>query len=293
MKLLLATDGSIDANVALATACRLFRGRTPKVDLLCVVPELPREVQKALSGWTEGASYPERIMDEAERILAAGVAKLRAGGLDAHSRVETGSPGHTIVGLGADYDITVVGSYGTPGPTAAGLGPVATQVVSHSPRTVLVARELPPDGPLRILLCVDRSMGSERAVENLLSSVRIEQAEVDVIHVIEIPWIRLGIEWDDSDESGADYPQAREPLRQDADRFLESVRDRLAGCGIATTPIVTEGLPEAQILGQAEIGQYDLIVLGANGATEPGHAMLGSVSIRVVQGAASPVMVAR
>jgi nucleotide-binding universal stress UspA family protein len=57
--------------------------------------------------------------------------------------------------------------------------------------------------------------------------------------------------------------------------------------------IVAQGDPALEIVSEAERGEYDLIVLGATGASDLKHEMLGSFSTRVAQDAPCSVFVAR
>lgn len=65
------------------------------------------------------------------------------------------------------------------------------------------------------------------------------------------------------------------------------------GHGMSANTIITEGDPALEIVSEAERGEYDLIVLGATGASDLKHDMLGSVSTRVAQDAPCSVFVAR
>lgn len=56
---------------------------------------------------------------------------------------------------------------------------------------------------------------------------------------------------------------------------------------------IEEGNPATAILGEAESGQYDLIVLGAADAMDTKHKMVGSVSAKVAWQAPCSVAVAK
>jgi nucleotide-binding universal stress UspA family protein len=57
--------------------------------------------------------------------------------------------------------------------------------------------------------------------------------------------------------------------------------------------MAAEGSPATEILGEAESGAYDLIVLGATGATDAKHEMLGSVSAKLAWQASCSVAVVK
>jgi nucleotide-binding universal stress UspA family protein len=56
---------------------------------------------------------------------------------------------------------------------------------------------------------------------------------------------------------------------------------------------IEEGNPATEILGEAEGGQYDLIVLGATDGLDSKHTMIGSVSARVAWQASCSVAVVK
>jgi nucleotide-binding universal stress UspA family protein len=57
--------------------------------------------------------------------------------------------------------------------------------------------------------------------------------------------------------------------------------------------LIQEGNPATEILGEAESGQYDLVVLGAADAMDSKHTMLGSVSAKVAWQAPCSVAVVK
>jgi nucleotide-binding universal stress UspA family protein len=61
----------------------------------------------------------------------------------------------------------------------------------------------------------------------------------------------------------------------------------------AITTIVREGSPANEILSEADQGDYDVIVVGANEAHDMKHGMLGSVSSKVAWCAPCSVLIAR
>ena len=57
--------------------------------------------------------------------------------------------------------------------------------------------------------------------------------------------------------------------------------------------VVEEGNPATEILGQADTGEYDLVLVGATGASDVRHEMLGSVSSKVAAQAPCSVVVVK
>ena len=69
---------------------------------------------------------------------------------------------------------------------------------------------------------------------------------------------------------------------------------RLAGSGLAVEPLVADGDPAAAIVGAAEAGGYDLVVVGNVGMTGPRrHFTLGSVPNKVSHSLACSLLIVR
>jgi nucleotide-binding universal stress UspA family protein len=84
-----------------------------------------------------------------------------------------------------------------------------------------------------------------------------------------------------------------EKLQSEAAEIIEDAAEQLTQHGLDVTTVIAEGNPATEILGQAEQGEYDLIILGATGATDMKHRMLGSVSAKVTGQAPCSVAVVK
>ena len=145
----------------------------------------------------------------------------------------------------------------------------------------------------RILVAVDGSSPSLRAVdlgadlaakygaELLLMNVMPEQAMVD-------PTLREfarseGLE-------GSPY----EVFRAFVSKALSDAQTHANDAGVSrVTPEIATGDPAAVILAAAEHRSIDLIVLGRRGRGQLSALLLGSVSQKVANGAACPVLIVR
>lgn len=298
MKTLMATDGSNEATAALRTATRLLRRRDNEVHILCVAPEFyepgGRKEDKRVR-----AEYERRIAQETERILERAHQTLLAEGVAAESRGESGSPAEVIVRLANDYDVTVLGATSQYDTTRPGIGSVASRVVEHAPGIVLVCRENAGGSSPRILLCVDGSRASQAALNALTTYFNTEAAGITLMHIVETPWVNLGLDQDWFDRGGetrdqkSSEIQLEEELQIEANEIIEDAAEQLRRHGLDVTTVIAEGNPATEILGQAEQDEYDLIILGASGATDMKHRMLGSVSAKVTGQTACSVAVVK
>jgi nucleotide-binding universal stress UspA family protein len=293
MKTLLATDGSTYATTALLTAGRLLAHRNNRFVVTCIIPELA-----ALR-----APYRDQIQRKTDDILKNAKQMLKAAGADASTFSQTGSPADVLVKLAADYDAIVVGAQSGAERASPGLGPVASRVVEHSSGIVLVGRPLVNENNFRILVGVDGSTSSENALELLSTSFQLSEADVTLIHVVEKPWLRLGLDQGWYDEFERSYAETSEEpanervfeteLRSEAQQIVERARARLRDRCLGIEARIMDGNPANEILEQAEIGDYDLVVIGATGASDLKHTMLGSVSFKLASYAPCSVAVIR
>lgn len=177
-----------------------------------------------------------------------------------------------------------------------GLGPVASRLVEHGTGCVLVGREPPGDKGLRILVPVDGSAGSQHALDALNSFFDLESAEITLLHVLETLWLALEPE---EESLGVGDPDANQSdqlaleFRREAEQLLTEARARVLQHHPGVTISIRDGNPANEILGEADQGGYDLVVVGAHAANDLKHRVLGSVSSKVAWNAPCSVLVVR
>jgi nucleotide-binding universal stress UspA family protein len=293
MRVLLTADGSKEAIAAMRAASRLLSNDDRKVDVLYVAPEL----RAPKSGKISRKSLQERVAAEIRRILEEAKRILAEEGIDALTLSETGSPANVIMRDAEDYDIIVIGAKGRDARSAAGLGPVASRLVEHATGCVLVGREPPGDRGMRMLVPVDGSAGSNQALDALSSFFDLESAEITLLHVQETLWLPHEPPAEQSPENpdpdAAQNNQLSLELRLEAEELLAEARIRVLEHHPGVTTSIREGNPANEILSEADQGDYDLVVVGAGGASEMKHSILGSVSTKVAWNAPCSVLVVR
>ncbi|MEZ5356015.1 MAG: universal stress protein [Bryobacteraceae bacterium] len=298
MKVLFATDGSREAVAAASLACQFLPRAGLEADAVCVVPEfLP-----AMTGWDDRRlreRYLRQMEGETNRILGDVVGALAGAGVRVRPMARAGSPAGALVDLARDYDMVVLGSRGRRDAGDVGIGPVASHVAHHASCSVFVGRGSPAASDPHILAAVDGSTPSLRAMAVLASLIDIDNAEITLMHVMETPWLHLGLEqewfgYEDSAHEAID-PEARwqRRLRVEAERVVERARDAIGSPHPGIERKIAEGLPANEVLSEAELGGYDLVVMGATGASDLKHQMLGSVTLRIASQAPCPVLIIR
>jgi len=133
----------------------------------------------------------------------------------------------------------------------------------------------------KIVFANEGSPAGDRALLYVEHLARLENAEVVVIHVFEVPGRYAATEA--FDDLRASFEKAAWAIVDDAVQELEKGDIRVRG-------VVREG-PAAQIILQvAEEESASLIILGTRGPSSAAELLLGSVSTEVLRQARCPVM---
>ena len=141
-RILYATDFSSASRPALAVACEWAQRDGARLLILHVLTPPSPFVG---GGRSAPASYLELLAaarHDAHRRLAAWLARTRAAGIRAETKLVEGGPAVEIVKAAGRWhaDVVVIGSHGRTGVSRFLLGSVAEQVVTRSTRPVLTVR---------------------------------------------------------------------------------------------------------------------------------------------------------
>lgn len=302
MKILSATDGSEDANLALREAVDIAEKIGSELHVVHVGTPV------CLPRYYEGLDMKEYIEEEekelerrAQRLLADQVEKIKAaGGSVVQAHLRTGKPDEEIVALADELgaELIVMGSRGLGRVRRALMGSVSDSVVRHAYCPVMVVRREEHGEALssskRILLATDGSKDAELAAR---TSGGLAQKTGSELHAVYVrpriiphrPGYYVGPEVMEDAER-----KEREGLEQEAQRLLEAQvgEVREAGGNVARAHLRV-GRPDEEIVDLAEELGVGLILMGSRGQGRIRRALLGSVSDSVVRHAHCPVMVVR
>jgi nucleotide-binding universal stress UspA family protein len=142
----------------------------------------------------------------------------------------------------------------------------------------------------RILVPVDFSAHSEKAVRFATTLANKFGARVSLIHVVEDPFVTGA--WQ-SEAFIPNIPELLNELITTAETRFSALKKELAAHGFVVETRVITGRPFQAIVEDAAAGHFDLIVMGTHGRTGLSHALLGSVAERVVQKAPCAVLTVR
>jgi nucleotide-binding universal stress UspA family protein len=288
-KILLATDGSREAELAATTAAALAKGTDSELHVVHVGPFMPML-------FSTMEEEPARMAREARKTLDGAVGQLEAAGGDvAQAHLRVGGASEEIVALAEELGagLIVMGNRGRGGVRRALMGSVSDSVVRHAHCPVLVVRAASIAFPTRILVATDGSKEAELASSSAADLAERTGSELHVVYVGHMPPVIYespGALALDRDLQSRMQERTEEGTRTKLDEQVQRVRE--AGGEVAGAHAKL-GRPDAEIAGLAEELGAGLIVLGSRGLGPLRSALMGSVSHSVVRHAHCPVLVVR
>ena len=265
-KLLVCTDGSIEANNAVAGTLDLAKACGSQVfvvQVLEIVPEFQAVMPDLRAPWQKRrraiwrSSRPRppnwRYPSTSDARRPAALCRHRGG-----SRKDC-------------PDLVIMGRRGKHGLADILMGSVTARVIGHSPVNVLVVPQGGSIGFQRILVASDGSLHSEVTWELALSMAK--QAASQLIAVAVAP------------EEG-DIIEAQ--------ALIHKMLTAANRAGMPFKGVSPQGVaPDAGIIQQAIKNEVDLIIMGSHGRTGLKKLLMGSVTERVIGQAPCPVLVVK
>ncbi len=134
----------------------------------------------------------------------------------------------------------------------------------------------------KILVPTDGSEQSKKAVEHAAQLAKILNAEITLLYVINIPYIKQITLVGES---------AAEELREKGEKILKDAENILKEHGVSYEKKIVEGDPATVIV---ELGkEHDTIIMGSHGHSAITKLLLGSVAEKVVRTATVPVTIVK
>jgi nucleotide-binding universal stress UspA family protein len=153
---------------------------------------------------------------------------------------------------------------------------------------------MPTKSITKILVPVDFSDGAEPAIDLAAMMARTFGASIELLHVWQPPpLIPLTMVIMPAGPE-AEPVNMEELARSTAGAQMKDLGKRLHEQGVKEVRSrVGIGNPAHEIVDLAELGHFDLIVMGTHGHSGFAHAVMGSVAEKVVRRAKCPVLTAR
>lgn len=311
MKILIAYDGSDCADAALDDLQRAGLSREGEAQILAIaeiwLPPPPPSSAEILERANE-----VKVPADFKRVYSRGCAAMKASlalAERATERVNTnfpgwrvfadascGSPAWELIFRADEWkpDLIVVGSHGR---TALGrfvLGSVSQRVLTEAKCSVRIARGRveEPDSPVRIIVGIDGSPGSEEAVRAVAARIWPANSQVKLM-VVDDP-LTPTILGDIIPPLAETIEESNEEDRAWAEKMLSQSATMLSGTGIKVTTEVRRGDPKKELPQAAEEWGADCIFVGSAGFSNRFERfVLGSVSAAVAARAHCSVEVVR
>jgi nucleotide-binding universal stress UspA family protein len=138
---------------------------------------------------------------------------------------------------------------------------------------------------MKVLLPVDDSRYSEVALEALMTQIKPADANVCVLHVVDVT---LG------DYQSQDIPEGSHRAKMSyARELVDRYANKLKEAGYAVDALVKQGGPQGTIVEFADRWQPDFVFLGSHGRRGWKRLTLGSVSEAVAHHVHCSVVIAR
>ena len=287
-RILATTDLSAPARHAAERAALVSRETAAQLDLLHVANLAPLERLRQLMG-SNGAELETRVLDAARSKLVdlASLIHQRFG-VVANPRVVAGA---LLAELAREADalaagLLVCGAKGESVIRHFVLGTTALRVLSTTRCPVLVVKQPPHEPYRRLLVPVDFSPSSLRAIRHARSIA--PGAEVVLLHAFDVPFEGKLRYASVDDEVIHHY---RIVAKQEATQKLQALRDQAGLPVVGTSLLVLHGDPTFRIIEQEQECDCDLIVVGKHGESVLEELLLGSVTKHVLAESQGDVLV--
>ncbi|MEW6637825.1 MAG: universal stress protein [Actinomycetota bacterium] len=287
-KILLATDGSGDAALALRAAVDLSVRAGSELHLVHAWRAFPPYSHPAVAVATEVAPY-ER---EGERVLFEQLDEVEAhGGTVAGAHLKRGQPVEVICDLAEELGagLVVLGSRGLGPVERLLMGSVSEGVIDLTTRPVLVARggedAWPPS---RVVVGDDSSPGARRAAELAAGIAALVGAEMLLVRALPVV-----LDVSEAGRFAEDAALPRSVVLAHHELSLQARARRMEeASGLRPRVRVREGEAASIILQAAEEDEGPaLVAVGRRGLGKLERLRLGSVSTKVLRAAVEPVLV--
>jgi len=282
--IVVGTDFTPCSAVALGQAIRIAAWSNAKVHIVHVIDTIVViELETALSPMQQGIR--DSLVKDAEKSWADFSKDIPgAAGLPIEVSINNRIVGILRRASEDKADLVVMGAFGNCAPDV-GMGTVATACVRKSMTDVLLVRDTRPESgnaPFKtIVVAVDFSANSLRAVERAAMFAAKDGAELHLLHVFAAPWHQLRHRATTSATLTHEQKQYRDGLDRRLDEFCRPALE--AHVGLRTSRVVYDyNGHRSGIVEYAAKAGADLIVLGTRGRTNLRDLLLGSTAEKVL-----------
>ena len=285
---LAATDLSAPARHAVLRAASIARHTGARLALQHVVSIGALDALRQLFAAQPG-DLQQRLLDEARdevHDLAAELCAAHVASADIHLSAGSALAEITSHADALDADLLVLGARGASLVRDLAVGSTTERVLRKTGRPLLVVRGEAQHDYRRVLIPVDFSARSLKAIA--LARMLAPQAEIVLLHAFEVPFEgrlrHAGV-------SEAELAGLRARAKREAEAQMSEL---IAAAGLpaaAVQSVVVHGDPSVQILDQQQLQGCELIVIGKRGQGPFEELLLGSVTTHILSQARGDVLV--
>lgn len=285
---LAATDLSAPARNAVLRAASIARHTGARLTLQHVVSIGALDALRQLFAAQPG-DLRQRLLDEARdevRNLAAELCAAHVASADIHLSAGSALAEITSHADALDADLLVLGARGANLVRDLAVGSTTERVLRTTGRPLLVVRGEAQHDYRRVLIPVDFSARSLKAIA--MVRMLAPQAEIVLLHAFEVPFEgrlrHAGV-------SEAELAGLLANAKREAGAQMAELIAAAALPAVAVRPVLVHGDPSVQILDQQQLQGCELIVIGKRGQGPLEELLLGSVTTYILSQAKGDVLV--
>ena len=245
------------------------------------IEKLPRDYSYLMSDNTH-SNMKHKLEEKAINMIKAMLPKELPETGKVYPVVKFGKPFVEIIQVAKekDVDIILIGTHGRAGVDRIILGSVAERVVRKAHCPVMVVRRKKFTGFKRIIVPVDFSDCSRKALKSAIAIAKAHKSNLIILHVFEESFVEPYVRAANSEEEAEEIIEKIELVNETKyDEFLKENDFS----GIKYNKLLKKGIPETEIVKIAMDQQADLIVMGTHGRSGIKHILIGSTSEEVVR----------
>jgi len=286
---LCATDFSETAELALEHALRLARRHDARILLAHVVEPIPLGPYPALMAPENELAIREMAVKRTEEIAS----RVRADGIVADIRVDTGNPGPGLATIAEDEgaDLIVIGTRGLTGFQRIMLGSTAEYIVrrSHCPvLTIHPEDQVSEDPPRTVVVPTNLSPETTDSTDAFIGLFGEQRPKIILAFADRTPPYLEPFRHDTLLKMNQ-----RDVVKEEIERKMEGAVLHLQKAGFEVETAVLDGDPVEVVTEFARDRDADLIVMTTHGRSAIVNAILGKTAQRIVQHAPCPVLTVR
>src|SRR5579872_6280015 len=294
-RILVPTDGSDSANVALTLAERLARQHNAEITLCHTVDYVAIASETSCAFGVDLAGTFETLDAGAKDVLSVAAGRLKNAGFDVKAYKLDGHPASAIVSFAIEKqaDAIVMGTRGLGGFPHLILGSTAEGVLRMATVPVFIVHAQSKlassvDRPT-ILVAVDDSEPGDAAATFAAELVTPASGRLIFENVIDLESL-----YEYAARYGTYVSAIHEEWEAEGKRIVSEAVYRAALAGIANSEqTVAFGDPVEKIIEDSKSKQVDLIAIGTHGRRGMRRLTLGSVAESIVRKSTVPVVVVR